>query len=383
MKNLSILGSTGSIGVSTLDVVARNPDKFEVVGLAEGHNPVKLFEQIRQFKPKIVSVRDKDAADKLKGLGRIDCKVVFGIEGACEVAGEPSADIVVSAIVGAAGLKPTWAAIEAGKDIALANKETLVAAGPLVMRHVKEKGVRLIPVDSEHSAVFQSLVGHNHRDVRRLILTASGGPFREYNAEQLKSVTLEQALRHPSWNMGAKITIDSATMMNKGLEVIEARYLFDMPADKIFVLVHPQSVVHSMVEYIDGAVMAQLAVPDMRGPIEYAIAYPGRIGSGTEFLDLAKIGTLTFKEPDLKLFRCLKLAYDAVKEGGSMPCVLNAANEVAVAAFLNKKINFSNIPEIVEEVMFSHKKVEFFSLEDVFAADKLARGLALEVTAKL
>lgn len=376
-KKLSILGSTGSIGISTLDVVALHPDKFKVVGLAEGHDPVKLFEQIKKFRPKIVSVRDKDAAEKLRSFGSVDCKIVFGIEGACEVAAEPSADLVVSAIVGAAGLKPTWAAIEAGKNIALANKETLVAAGPIVMRRVKEKGVKLIPIDSEHSAVFQSLVGHNHSEIRKLILTASGGPFRDYTAEQLRSVTLEQALKHPNWSMGAKITIDSATMMNKGLEIIEARWLFDIPAEKIEAVIHPQSIIHSMVEYIDGAVVAQLAVPDMRGPIAYALAYPERVESGTEFLDLAKVGTLTFKKPDMEKFRCLKLAHDAAREGGSMPCILNAANEEAVAAFLNKKIKFLDIPRIVESVMSRHNRVEFSSLEDVFIADKWARGEAV------
>ncbi|MBI2092678.1 MAG: 1-deoxy-D-xylulose-5-phosphate reductoisomerase [Deltaproteobacteria bacterium] len=376
VKKLAILGSTGSIGISTLDVVARHSDKFSVVALAEGHDPVKLFEQIKKFNPKIVSVRDQEAAEKLKNSGTLNCKVVCGIEGACEVAAEPSADLVVSAIVGAAGLKPTWAAIEARKNIALANKETLVAAGPLVMRRVKEKGVKLIPIDSEHSALFQSLIGHNHSEVRRLILTASGGPFRDYSAEQLKSVTLEQALKHPNWSMGAKITIDSATMMNKGLEVIEARWLFDMPVEKVEAVIHPQSIVHSMVEYIDGAVVAQMAMPDMRGPIAYALSYPGRVESGTEFLDLTKFEKLTFSKPDLVKFRCLKLAYDAAKEGGSMPCVLNAANEVAVAAFLNKKIKFLDIPRIVEDVMSRHDKIEFSSLEDVFAADKWARGEA-------
>jgi 1-deoxy-D-xylulose-5-phosphate reductoisomerase len=376
MKKLAILGSTGSIGISTLDVVARNPDKFQVVALAEGHDPARLFEQIKQFRPRLVSVRDKDASEKLKGLGKIDCKVVFGIEGACEVAAHPDAGLTVSAIVGAVGLRPTYSAIEAGKNVALANKETLVAAGPLVMRRVRERGVRLIPIDSEHSALFQSLTGHNHGEVRRLILTASGGPFRDYTAGQLKRVTLEQALKHPNWNMGAKITIDSATMMNKGLEVIEARWLFDIPAEKIDAVIHPQSIVHSMVEYIDGAVVAQLAVPDMRGPIAYALAYPERVESGAEFLDLTKLEKLTFSRPDLEKFRCLKLAYDAAREGGSVPCVLNAANEAAVAAFLARKIKFLDIPRIVEDVISRHNKVEFTSLEDVLAADRWARSEA-------
>lgn len=378
MKQLSILGSTGSIGVSTLDVVARNRDKYSVVALAEGHDPVKLFEQIKQFNPKIVSVRDEEAVKKLKSLGHVDCKIVCGIEGASEVASIKEVDLVVSAIVGAIGLKPTLAAIEAGKNVALANKETLVAAGPLVMKRVKEKGVKLIPIDSEHSALFQSLAGHNHGDVRKLILTASGGPFREFTKEQLKSVTLEMALKHPNWSMGAKITIDSATMMNKGLEVIEAKWLFDMPVEKIEAVIHPQSVVHSMVEYIDGAVVAQMAVPDMRGPIAYAIAYPERVESGIERLDLSKFEKLTFFKPDLDKFECLKLAFEAAKVGWSMPCVMNAANEVAVAAFLNKKIKFLDISKIVESVMNQHKVKELNNLEDVFELDKWARSKAEE-----
>ncbi|PIR17637.1 MAG: 1-deoxy-D-xylulose-5-phosphate reductoisomerase [Deltaproteobacteria bacterium CG11_big_fil_rev_8_21_14_0_20_49_13] len=379
MKKLAILGSTGSIGISTLDVVARNPDKFCVVSLAEGHDPVKLFEQINKFRPKIVSVHDKEAADKLKSLGPIDCKVLFGIEGACEVATYPDANLVVSAIVGAVGLKPTYKAIEAGKNVALANKETLVAAGPVVMKKVASMGVKLIPIDSEHSALFQSLIGHNHKEVRRMILTASGGPFRAYTLEQLKNVTLEQALKHPNWSMGAKITIDSASMMNKGLEVIEARWLFDMPVEKIEAVIHPQSIVHSMVEYIDGAVVAQMALPDMRGPIAYALAYPDRVESGVEFLDLTKFEKLTFTKPDLEKFRCLKLAYNAAKAGGSAPCVLNAANEVAVSAFLDKKISFLDIPRIVEEVLNKDRPQEFSSLDDVFATDKWARTEASEV----
>ncbi len=376
MKKLSILGSTGSIGVSTLDVVARNPEKFSVIGLAEGHDPVKLFEQVKKFRPKIVSLRDEDAVKKFKSLGSVDCKIVCGIEGACEVASYSDANLVVSAMVGSVGLKPTLAAIDAGKNVALANKETLVAAGPLVMKRVKEKGVKLIPIDSEHSAVFQSLIGHNHSEVRKLILTASGGPFREWTKDRLATATVEDALNHPNWSMGAKITIDSASMMNKGLEVIEARWLFDIPVDKIDVVIHPQSVIHSMVEYIDGAVMAQMAVPDMRGPIAYALAYPERVESGSEFLDLAKIGKLTFFKPDPQKFECLQLAIEAAKQGGSLPCVMNAANEVAVAAFLNKKIKFLDIPRIVSKVMSNHKRIDLSSLEDVLAADKWARAEA-------
>lgn len=378
-KRIAILGSTGSIGVSTLDVVANNPDKFSVTALAEGHDPVKLFKQIKQFKPKIVSVRDEEAVKKLKSLGTVDCKIVCGIDGACEVAGFPDADLVVSAIVGAIGLRPTMTAIEAGKNVALANKETLVAAGPIVIQRVKEKNVKLIPIDSEHSALFQSLIGHNHSEVRRLILTASGGPFREFTLDQLKNVTVEMALKHPNWTMGNKITIDSATMMNKGLEVIEARWLFDMPIEKIEAVIHPQSIIHSMVEYFDGAVLAQMAVTDMRGPIAYALAYPERVKSGIEYLDLSKVGKLTFFKPDLEKFVCLRLAFQAAKADGSAPCVLNAANEIAVAAFLDKKIAFLDIPMIVEKVLNKHQTKDLESLDEVFELDKWARTVAAEL----
>jgi len=378
MKNLSILGSTGSIGKSTLDVVERNPDKFRVVGLAEGHDPKTLCDQIKKFKPLIVSVRDKEAVNELKKMGPVDCKIVAGIEGACEVASLKEADMTVSAIVGAIGLRPTMAAIEAGHNVALANKETLVAAGSVVMKRVAEKKVHLIPIDSEHSALFQSLLGHSHSDVKKLILTASGGSFRDYTPAQMKDVTVEKALKHPNWNMGAKITIDSATMMNKGLEVIEARWLFNMPVEKIHALIHPQSVVHSMVEYVDGAIVAQMAVPDMRGPISYAISYPERVKGGAEFLDLTKIGNLTFFEPDLAKYPCLKLALDVAKEGGSIPCVMNAANEVAVEAFLNRKIAFLDIAKVVERAISKHKKIVLSSLEEVLACDKEGRILARE-----
>jgi len=378
MKNLSILGSTGSIGKSTLDVVERNPDKFRVVGLAEGHDPKTLCDQIKKFKPLIVSVRDKEAVNELKKMGPVDCKIVAGIEGACEVASLKEADMTVSAIVGAIGLRPTMAAIEAGHNVALANKETLVAAGSVVMKRVAEKKVHLIPIDSEHSALFQSLLGHSHSDVKKLILTASGGSFRDYTPAQMKDVTVEKAFKHPNWNMGAKITIDSATMMNKGLEVIEARWLFNMPVEKIHALIHPQSVVHSMVEYVDGAIVAQMAVPDMRGPISYAISYPERVKRGAEFLDLTKIGNLTFFEPDLAKYPCLKLALDVAKEGESIPCVMNAANEVAVEAFLNRKIAFLDIAKVVERAISKHKKIVLSSLEEVLACDKEGRILARE-----
>lgn len=381
MKSLSILGSTGSIGLSTLDVVRQHPEKFNVTGLAEGHDIGLLAEQIREFNPEIVSVRDEESAGKLRELiGPERPEIRWGIEGAAEVGAAEGSDMVVSAIVGAAGLVPTVRAIKAGKDIALANKETLVVAGQLVSDLVKEHNVTLLPVDSEHSAIFQSLTGHRTEDIERIILTASGGPFRQTPADELKGVGPEKALKHPQWSMGAKITIDSATLMNKGLEVIEAHWLFDMPAEKIGVVVHPQSIIHSMVEYIDGCVMAQLGAPDMRAPIAYAIAWPERCESGIKKLDLTQIGTLTFEEPDTQRFPALRLAFDALKAGRTYPAVLNAANEIAVAAFLDKKIDFTDIPAIVEKTMQIHEPSAPSSLEEYLAADRWARDTAGEMT---
>ena len=381
MKSLSILGSTGSIGLSTLDVVRQHPEKFNVTGLAEGHDIDLLAEQIREFNPEIVSVRDEESAGKLRELiGPERPEIRWGIEGAAEVGAAEGSDMVVSAIVGAAGLVPTVRAIKAGKDIALANKETLVVAGQLVSDLVKEHNVTLLPVDSEHSAIFQSLTGHRTEDIERIILTASGGPFRQTPADELRGVGPEKALKHPQWSMGAKITIDSATLMNKGLEVIEAHWLFDMPAEKIGVVVHPQSIIHSMVEYIDGCVMAQLGAPDMRAPIAYAIAWPERCESGIKKLDLTQIGTLTFEEPDTQRFPALRLAFDALKASRTYPAVLNAANEIAVAAFLDKKIDFTDIPAIVEKTMQIHEPSAPSSLEEYLAADRWARDTAGEMT---
>ncbi len=380
MKSLSILGSTGSIGLSTLDVVRQHPERFTVTGLAEGHDVNMLAEQIREFKPGIVSVRDEQSAKQLREL--LDAEkpdIHWGIEGAAAVGAAEGSDMVVSAIVGAAGLVPTVSAIKAGKDIALANKETLVVAGQLVSNLVKEHNVTLLPVDSEHSAIFQSLTGHRTEDIERIILTASGGPFRQTPAEELKNVGPEKALKHPQWSMGAKITIDSATLMNKGLEVIEAHWLFDMPAEKIGVVVHPQSVIHSMVEYIDGCVMAQLGAPDMRAPIAYAIAWPERCESGIKKLDLTRIATLTFEEPDMDRFPALGLAFDALKAGKTYPAVLNAANEIAVAAFLDKRAGFTDIPAIVDKTMQAHDPYTAAGLEDYLAADKWARERAAEM----
>jgi 1-deoxy-D-xylulose-5-phosphate reductoisomerase len=372
MKRISILGSTGSIGKSSLDVIAQNPDRFEVVGLAEGHDIACLAGQIKRFKPRLVS-----SAKKLRDLftGNLP-EVVWGIEGACLVAGQSEADTVVSAIVGAAGLKPTIEAIKKGKNIALANKETMVIAGELVKTLARASGSKILPVDSEHSAVHQSLAGHRLLDVTRIILTASGGPFWRFPLEDLKRVTVADALKHPRWSMGAKITIDSATLMNKGLEVIEARWLFDMSPDKIDVVIHPQSIVHSMVEYRDGCVIAQMGVPDMRAPIAYALSYPERVPSGVERLNLVKIGQLTFEAPDPVKFPCLRLAYDALRSGRSSPVALNAANEVAVAAFLDEKISFTAISETVEKAMQCHEVKHCESIEEILEIDRQTREAA-------
>lgn len=377
MKRISILGSTGSIGVSTLDIVSRFPERFEVVGLAAGGNIDLLKEQIMRFRPAYVSVSEETAAISLKGLG---CKqVLHGVEGAIRVAAAPEADMVVSAIVGAAGLVPTVAAIKAKKDIALANKETLVMAGELVMKEARDAGVKILPVDSEHSAVFQSLAGHNREEIKRLILTASGGPFLNYPLEKLRKVTPADALNHPNWQMGKKVTVDSASLMNKGLEVIEARWLFDIPAENINVQIHPQSIIHSMVEYIDGSVIAQMGIPDMRIPISYALSYPERLPMPLPSLDLFAIEKLTFLKPNHERFPCLNLAYKALEAGGTIPAVLNAANEIAVDAFLSGRIGFLDIPILIEKVISSHKKEAVLHVDDVLRADLWARGKAKEL----
>ena len=377
MRSLTILGSTGSIGLSTLDVVRQHPEKFTVSCLAAGQDVTVLAAQIKEFMPDAVSVKDAESAKKLEALLEdYRPEIFYGIEGASAIAAADGSDMVVSAIVGAAGLVPTVNAIKAGKHIALANKETLVVAGQLVSDLVKKYNVRLLPVDSEHSAIFQSLEGHRTEDVERIILTASGGPFRNTPAEELKNVRLEQALKHPQWSMGAKITIDSATMMNKGLEVIEAHWLFNMPAEKIAVVVHPQSIIHSMVEYIDGCVIAQLGSPDMRAPIAYALSYPERCVSGIQKLDLVKTGTLTFEEPDMVRFPALGLAFDALKAGRTYPAVLNAANEIAVAAFLDKKIRFTDIAATVDKTMQAHQAYTPVELDEYLQADRWARETA-------
>ncbi len=382
MKSFSVLGSTGSIGVSTLDVVRQHPGRFRVAGLAAGNNVTLLAEQIREFRPRVVSVRDEASVEALRPLlGDFRPEILHGIDGVCAVATADEAELVISAIVGAAGLVPTVAAIKAKKHIGLANKETMVVAGRLVSDLARENGIEILPVDSEHSAIYQSLAGHRHEDVLRVILTASGGPFLNTPAEEIRKVTPAQALKHPKWNMGAKITIDSASLMNKGLEVIEAHWLFDMPAEKIGVVVHPQSIIHSMVEYIDGCVMAQLGMPDMRAPIAYAMAWPERCPSGIERLDLTKTGNLTFQEPDPIRFPCLRLAYDALKAARTYPAVLNAANEIAVAAFLDGRIGFTGIPELVEKTMQAHEAWSPVELEEYLQADQWARRTAEQLIA--
>lgn len=377
MKRLSILGSTGSIGVSTLEIVAEHPDRFRVVAMTAGRNLELLQEQVRRFQPRLVAVLRAADAEILKdALGASGTTIVSGIEGLIACACYEEADMVLSAIVGAAGLIPTIAAIEAGKDVALANKETLVTAGSLVMAAVARKGVRLFPVDSEHSAIFQSLIGHRRGDVRRLILTASGGPFRNRSLAELQRVTPAEALAHPNWSMGRKISIDSATMMNKGLEVIEAHWLFNLPGERISVHIHPQSVVHSMVEYQDGSVIAQLGIPDMKTPIAYALSYPERLPLNLPPLDLCRLGSLSFAPPDGQRFACLDLAYGALRDGGSAPAVLNAANEVAVEAFLAGEISFLAIPEIIRATLATHRVLPLNHIDEVLRADRWARDEA-------
>ncbi|MEF3169099.1 MAG: 1-deoxy-D-xylulose-5-phosphate reductoisomerase [Deltaproteobacteria bacterium] len=375
MKRISILGSTGSVGRGVLDVISRSQGAYGVVGLAAGQNVRLLVEQIRTFRPRIVAVMSQDLADEVRSLcGASAPEVLFGKEGYTAVASMEEAHMVVSAMVGAAGLVPTLAAIEAGKAVALANKETLVAAGPFVMERARKKGVTILPVDSEHSAIFQCLAGNRASDVSRILLTASGGPFREKGRFDLERVTPEEAIRHPNWTMGAKITVDSATLMNKGLELIEASHLFHIPVDRIEILVHPESIVHSLVEFRDGSVMAQLGVPDMRIPIACALSWPERMDlPAVPRLDLVSVGRLTFEPPDRERFPCLGLAYRAAQVGGTATTALNAANEVAVEAFLHKRIGFTAIARVVEDVLDGFPVEAIDDLDTVLRADALAR----------
>jgi 1-deoxy-D-xylulose-5-phosphate reductoisomerase len=378
MKRLSILGSTGSIGVQALDVVSRSPERFAVVGLSAGRNVERLAEQVRAFRPLLVSVSDAAAATDLRQrLGEEAPEILQGEAGAVAVASLAEADFVLAAISGGAGLRSTAAAVEAGKPVGLANKESLVLAGELVMRRAAERGVAILPVDSEHSAIFQSLAGHNRAEVRRLILTASGGPLRNVPVERMSQVTPAEALRHPNWTMGAKITIDSATLMNKGLEVIEARWLFDVPPGRIDILVHPESIVHSMVEYVDGQVVAQLGVSDMRGPISYALAHPDRIALDLPPLDLAKVGRLSFEPPDPVRFPAFTLAYRALEMGGTAPAALSGADEGVVEAFLAGRCSFDAIARVCAEVLDAHRAEPLVSVDQAIAASDRGRADAL------
>ncbi len=380
MKNITILGSTGSIGVSTLEIISAHPDRFRIIAMTAGKNLELFARQIRAFSPRIAVVASVDDVARLKEMCvGLDVMILGGVEGLIAAATADETEMVVAAIVGAAGLVPTAAAIRAKKDIALANKETLVTAGHLFMDMVTEHGVRLYPVDSEHSAVFQSIEGHRSADIQKIILTASGGPFLNTPAEQLKKVSVRDALNHPNWSMGKKITIDSATMMNKGLEVLEARWLFDTNVDKIEVNIHPQSIIHSMVEYIDGCVIAQLGTPDMKAPIAYALSYPERVSTGVKPLDLTDFSGLTFFKPDMDKFPCLGLAYRAINEGESMPAVMNAANEIAVDAFLEGHIGFMQIAETIQRTMDVHKAHDLVSIEEVLKADLWSRETAREI----
>ena len=379
MKKIAVMGSTGSIGTQTLDVADQHPDLLKVVALAAGSNADMLEQQVRKYRPSLAVLYDEKAAAGLRErLADLRVEVLSGMEGLLAMACMPEADVLVTAIVGMIGIRPTLAAIRAGKDIALANKETLVTAGHLIMPLAKEKGVQILPVDSEHSAIFQCLHGEKQKQLSRLLITASGGPFRGRKTEDLENVRPEDALKHPNWNMGRKITIDSATLVNKGLEVMEARWLFDMPLERIDVVVQPKSIIHSMVEFQDGAVMAQLGTPDMRLPIQYALLYPERLPLAGERLDFRALKQIAFEEPDMETFRGLPLAFRAAREGGTMPTVFNAANEEAVALFLDRKIGFLDIYRILESCMDRHDTIAGPSLDDILQTEADTRAQVRE-----
>ena len=370
MKKIAILGSTGSIGTQTLEVVRENKD-IEVLGLAAGNNIKLLEEQIREFKPRLAAVWKEEKAKELReNIKDLNIKVVSGMEGLIELAVLEDTEILVTAIVGMIGIRPTIEAIKAGKDIALANKETLVTAGHIIMPLAKEHHVSILPVDSEHSAIFQSLQGSNRKELHKILLTASGGPFRGRKREELVNIQVEDALKHPNWEMGRKITIDSSTLVNKGLEVIEAKWLFDVDIDQIEVVVHPQSIIHSMVEYVDGAIIAELGTPDMKLPIQYALYYPERRFLPGERVDFTTLSQLTFEKPDMETFYGLRLAFEAGREGGSLPTVFNAANELAVSKFLNRQIGYLQIPEIIEVCMRNHKNILNPTVEEILQTEK-------------
>jgi 1-deoxy-D-xylulose-5-phosphate reductoisomerase len=380
MKRLAILGSTGSIGVNTLEVVEQFSDQFEILALAAGTNLSLLREQITRYKPRLVSVRDQDLARLLqKDLLDKGMEVVSGTEGLVRAATLPGVDLVVSAVVGSVGLLPLLAAIEEGKDLALANKESMVTAGEIIVHKAQEKGVAILPIDSEHSAIFQALGGKvTGEGVKRIILTASGGPFYTLPAEAFEAVSPQQATAHPVWKMGPKISVDSATLMNKGLEVIEAHWFFRVPPERIEIVIHPQGVVHSLVEYVDNSIIAQLSVPDMRIPIAYALSYPKRLATNRPGLNLAELNHLTFDPPDFEKFPCLQLAYQALEKGGTVPAVLNAANEVAVEAFLRGRIAFGHIPQVVASTMNGYQATPLREVEDILEADRWAKEKALD-----
>ena len=374
MKKIGILGSTGSIGTQTLEIVRSNPD-LQVVALAAGSNVSLMEQQVREFHPTLAVMGSEEASADLKSrIADTDTKVLAGMEGMLELAVLPQMDVLVTAIVGMIGIRPTIAAIESGKTIALANKETLVTAGHIIMPLAKEKGVSILPVDSEHSAIFQSMHGENRERVSKILLTASGGPFRGKKTEELQDITVEDALKHPNWSMGRKITVDSATLVNKGLEVMEAKWLFDVEPEQIQVVVHPQSIIHSMVEYVDGGIMAQLGMPDMKLPIQYALFYPDRRPMDGKRVDFFALKSISFEEPDVKTFRGLQLAYDAIAAGGSMPTVFNAANEKAVGLFLDKKIRFLTIYDLIQGAMEQHKVIANPTVDEILEAEAQAHA---------
>lgn len=372
-KSISLLGSTGSIGKQAIDVVLDHPGDFQVVALAAMKRIDTLEEQIMQVKPKLVAVYDEEKAKKLRARVGTHTRIVAGMEGLIEAATLEEADLVLNAVMGSVGLVPTLEAIKNKKDIALANKETLVVAGSLVMEAVKRYQVKMIPVDSEHSAIFQCLQGEGLDKLSKIIITASGGPFRNWDQEKIARATYKDALKHPNWSMGRKITIDSATLMNKGLEVIEAKWLFDVDVDRIEVVVHPESIIHSMIEMKDYSIIAQMGIPDMKLPIQYALTYPERLAGALPRLDFKQISSLSFYEPDTDKFPCLQLAYEALRIGGTMPCVVNGANEVLVESYLNEKINFYDIPRIIEAAMAQHQSFSYTTLDEVLSVDKWVR----------
>lgn len=379
MKRIAILGSTGSIGVNALDVVRNNPASFKITGLSANSNIDVLSSQVKEFKPDFVCISAENSSFEIEGGLKNKLRIFHGQQGLIQMLESGNIDKVLLAISGASALKPLLKALDENIEVALANKEALVMAGPIIIEKAKRKNVNIIPVDSEESAIWQCLQGEDKKKIKNIYLTASGGPFRALSKQEFRKITVEKALKHPRWKMGKKITIDSATLMNKGLELLETMYLFDVPAEKIKIIIHPESIIHSMVEYLDGAIMAQLSITDMRIPIQYALSYPQRLASSLKPLDFFELKQLTFERPDFNKFRCLKLAYQAAFEGGTMPCVLNAANEVCVEEFLRKKIDFISIAKVIEKVMDKHKNCPTADLEVILEADLWARKTARSI----